>query len=137
MSLCLNFSRYGLAPNFICCTANFNQGWPKFTQHLVMEYGSGQGLAVAMYSPAVVEYTLANGVEAKLSITTDYPFDENVSINASCGMGMLLSLRIPSWAIMPTISINGTNGAIPPIPGGWCFHITTSLFFCVMIIFLL
>ena len=117
----LYFPRYGLAPNYVCCTENFNQGWPKFTQHLVMEYGSGLGLVVAMYSPAVVEYTLANGVEAKLLIKTDYPFDDTVSISASCGMGMFLSLRIPSWAVEPTILINNTNVAMPPVPGGWSF----------------
>ena len=32
---------YGLAPNYGCCTANFNQGWPKFTQSLVMASADG------------------------------------------------------------------------------------------------
>ena len=111
--------RYGLAPNYGCCTANFNQGWPKFTQHLVMEQGSGEGLVVAMYSPAVVTHTLGNGVEATLSIKTDYPFNDTVTVDASCGKGMILSFRIPSWAFGSTVSINGTNDTKPPFPGGW------------------
>ena len=117
---------YGLAPNYGCCTANFNQGWPKFTQHLVMEQGSGLGLVVAMYSPAVVKYTLGNGVEAMLLIKTDYPFNDTVMIDASCGKGMILSLRIPSWAYKATVTINGTTDAKPPVPGRWSFTTPTS-----------
>ena len=109
--------RYGLAPNYGCCTANFNQGWPKFTQHLVMEHGSGLGLVVAMYSPAEIDYTLANGIQAKLTIKTDYPFDDTVTIDASCGKGMILSLRIPSWAYQSSVSVNGTAEDHSPLPG--------------------
>ena len=108
---------YGLAPNYGCCTSNFNQGWPKFTQHLVMEQGSGLGLVVAMYSPAEVDYTLANGIQAKLSIKTDYPFNDTVTIDASCEKGMILSLRIPSWAYQSNVSINGTREEKSPFPG--------------------
>ena len=84
-----------------------------------MEQGSGEGLVVAMYSPAVVKYTLENGIEAMLSIKTDYPFDDTVTIDASCGKGMILSLRIPSWAYQATVSINGTEDTKPPFPGRW------------------
>ena len=107
-----------LTPN--CCTSNFNQGWPKFIQHLVMEHDSGLGLVVAMYSPAMVEYTLANGIKVKLSITTDYPFDGIMTIDASCEKGMILSLRIPSWAYQSNVSgsINGTKQQKAPFAGG-------------------
>ena len=84
-----------------------------------MEQGSGLGLVVAMYSPAEVDYTLANGIQAKLSIKTDYPFDGTVTIDASCEKGMILSLRIPSWAYKSNISVNGTKGEKYPFPGGY------------------
>ena len=82
-----------------------------------MEHGSGMGLVVAMYSPAEIEYTLGNGVQAKLSIKTDYPFDDSVTIDASCGKGMIFSLRIPSWVVQMTVSINGTKEDKSPSPG--------------------
>ena len=41
---------YGLAPHFGCCTANFHQGWPKFTQSLWME-APDHGLVAALYAP--------------------------------------------------------------------------------------
>ena len=81
-----------------------------------MEHGSGLGLVVAMYSPAEVSYTLANGVQVKLSIKTDYPFDDTVTIDASCGKGMILSLRIPSWTYQSSVSVNGTVEDKSPLP---------------------
>ena len=70
-----------------------------------------------MYSPAEVDYTLANGVQAKLTIKTDYPFDDTVTIDASCGKGMILSLRIPSWTYQSSVSVNGTAEDKSPLPG--------------------
>lgn len=42
---------YGLEPNFGCCTANYHQGWPKFTSSLVMR-SSDDGLVLAACAPA-------------------------------------------------------------------------------------
>ena len=84
-----------------------------------MEQGDGAGLVVAMYAPAVVKYTLGNGVDAMLSIQTDYPFSDTVEIDANCGKGMLLSLRIPSWTLSSTVVVNGTEQTKSPSPGGW------------------
>ena len=41
---------YGLEPNFGCCTANFHQGWPKFTASLWMA-SADDGLVATAYSP--------------------------------------------------------------------------------------
>ena len=114
--------RFGLAPNYGCCTANFNQGWPKFTEHLVMmtHTGSssggggggkeeGEGLVVGMYAPCIVDYTFpSTGMSVELNIVTDYPFDDTVTITGNCVTGITLSLRIPSWAQAPTVQVNQT-----------------------------
>ncbi len=44
---------FGLEPHFGCCTANFNQGWPKFALSSVMR--TEDGLAVTAIAPVSVE----------------------------------------------------------------------------------
>ena len=43
---------FGLEPNFGCCTANFNQGWPKLALSTFM--GWKEGLASVILAPSVV-----------------------------------------------------------------------------------
>lgn len=43
---------YGLEPNYGCCTANFNQGWPKFAGSVFMK--SNDGVVVAAIAPSVL-----------------------------------------------------------------------------------
>lgn len=118
--------RYGLAPNYGCCTANFNQGWPKFTQHVVMANSSGEGLVVAMYAPVSVQYKLHSGSDASLNIMTDYPFNDTVQLSGQCEEGMTLLLRIPSWAQGATVQVNSTTPVqatpgqpLASYPGSW------------------
>ena len=108
--------RFGLAPNYGCCTANFNQGWPKFLQHLVYEYANGTGLVVAMYGPAHIQHTLQSGQPVTLDMTTDYPFSSTVSLEVSSAGSLSLSLRIPSWTSGATVQIN-TNSPTQATPG--------------------
>ncbi len=100
--------RYGLAPNYGCCTANFNQGWPKFTQYVVMELNSGCGLVVATYAPVSIQHTLSSVQKVTPNMKTDYPFDETVTIDVGCDVSMDMSLLVPSWTKGPTLSVNHT-----------------------------
>jgi uncharacterized protein len=108
---------FGLEPNFGCCTANFNQGWPKFVSNLFMlssEQGSEDrdGLAATAYAPCEVRTTL-RGVPVHIVEETDYPFkgDVRFTVNAERPLAFPLLLRIPAWAEGTRILVNGQ--AIP------------------------
>jgi hypothetical protein len=115
---------YGLEPNFGCCTANFHQGWPKFTNSLFMLSGAPDnsqqdGLVAAAYAPCEV-YTLLRGVDVHVVEETAYPFRGSVrmSINPAAPVSFPLQLRIPAWAAGTTIHVNG-HAAAPPGAGSF------------------
>ncbi len=98
---------YGLEPNFGCCTANFNQGWPKFAASLWMASHDG-GLVAAVYSPSEVN-TRVGKTAVHLLEETEYPFRDTIRImvNPVAPVKFPLRLRIPGWAKGATISLNG------------------------------
>ena len=99
---------FGLEPQYGCCTANFHQGWPKFTSHLWMSTPDG-GLAAAAYAPSIVQ-TAVSGVSVQVELTTDYPFREDLEfkVTVSKPVGFPLYLRVPTWC----------EGAVLTLPGG-------------------
>ncbi|HVU44963.1 MAG TPA: beta-L-arabinofuranosidase domain-containing protein [Terracidiphilus sp.] len=111
---------YGLEPNFGCCTANFHQGWPKFTASLFMRSGTSEqneGLAAAAYAPCEVR-TVVRGTPVHLIEETGYPFHGTIrlAIDPESPVRFPLQLRIPAWASDATISVNG-QPAPSPTPG--------------------
>ncbi|AXC11283.1 Putative glycosyl hydrolase (DUF1680) [Acidisarcina polymorpha] len=98
---------YGLEPNFGCCTANYHQGWPKFTAALWMA-SHDDGLVAAVYSPCEVNTTV-RGVAVRVSVDTDYPFRGavRIAINPAAASTFPLRLRVPGWAEDATIKVNG------------------------------
>jgi hypothetical protein len=107
---------YGLEPNFGCCTANFHQGWPKFTSSLWMRSPDG-GLVASLYAPCEVETTVGDH-KLSLSVETEYPFKQNIRIVVSpeAPVSFPLRLRIPAWAHAATVSINGQSAPIDAKP---------------------
>ena len=93
---------FGLAPNFGCCTANFNQGWPKFINQVVMEtVAAGKGAAVTLLVPATA--TLADG--SSVTINTSYPFSDSVQVSCKPKAAAFpLLIRVPSWATKATLN---------------------------------
>jgi hypothetical protein len=104
---------YGLAPNFGCCTANFHQGWPKFTASLWMR-SSDHGLAAIAYAPCRV-HTSIGSTHVSVTEETDYPFRDEITLRVepASPMAFPLHLRIPAWATGAQIRVNGELQAAP------------------------
>ena len=88
---------FGLEPEFGCCTANFNQGWPKFTMSTLMK--APEGVAVISYAPNRVT-TQLGGAQVCVEVRGMYPFRDTAEIvvTADRGVSFDLLLRIPAWA---------------------------------------
>lgn len=104
---------YGLEPNFGCCTANFHQGWPKFTASLWM-LSNDDGLAAAAYAPCEVHTTVGN-TPVQVVEQTDYPFrgTVHITVNPAAPLAFPVHLRIPGWAAGSTLRVNGTAQPAP------------------------
>jgi len=98
---------YGLDPNFGCCTANFSQGWPKYTASLFM-LSDDDGLAATAYAPCEVRTTIRN-TAVHVSEETDYPFRGSIrlAVNPASPLAFPLALRIPAWAKNASVKVNG------------------------------
>ena len=93
---------FGLEPNFGCCTANFNQAWPKLAMHTFLR--SRDGVVCAMMLPASVQ-TEIGGVPVTVRMETDYPFRHHCRyvVTADRPVEMSLTIRIPGWAESATV----------------------------------
>ena len=111
---------FGLEPNFSCCLANFNQGWPKLVKSLVMATPDG-GLALTAYGPCEANVDLPAG-QVRLVEDTAYPFDETVELSlhfaSPTPLTFPLLLRIPEWADGARIEAGGQ--VLSPAAGTFC-----------------
>ncbi|MBM4160471.1 MAG: hypothetical protein FJ217_05150 [Ignavibacteria bacterium] len=105
---------FGLETGYGCCTANYHQGWPKFTAHLWLAT-QDNGLAALIFAPCEVKAKVGNGVEVTVVEQTNYPFDEKVSfiVKAVKSAAFPLHLRIPSWCRGATVLVNGKEHSRP------------------------
>jgi hypothetical protein len=108
---------YGLTPEFGCCTANMQQGWPKLVSSLWMGTDDG-GLATVAYGPSEVDAKVGENDTVRIAETTEYPFRETVQFTVSPAKPVKfpLKLRIPSWAQEATVTVNGTP--VPDVKSG-------------------
>ena len=102
---------FGLEPNYGCCTANFNQAWPKFALSTMMQVGgdgrmdAAEGVAITTIAPSKLNTTI-KGVPVSVEVITNYPFEDGyrVQVKAASPVVFSLYLRIPASAQSATVN---------------------------------
>ncbi len=82
---------FGLEPNYGCCTANFNQAWPKFALSVFMHNGDEVINAIPVPSELETE-------DKYIRIETEYPFKNTFKYKVKAEKGFTFKIRIPSFA---------------------------------------
>ena len=91
---------FGLEPNYGCCTANFNQGWPKFALSPFMH--NGNTIINAVMLPSVL-----CDKEITIKLETNYPFENKMHYSIDCDKNFDFVIRIPSFA--KNLKVNGAD----------------------------
>ena len=96
---------FGLEPNYGCCTANFNQGWPKFAGSVFMK--SENGLVSVVPAPVRIE-TEVNGGKVTAVCETAYPFRNTVlyTVTNEGDLPIEFTFRIPNWSVETYVNGN-------------------------------
>jgi len=102
---------FGLEPHFGCCTANFNQGWPKFALSAFMH--NQDTVVNVLPIPCVL-----NTKEIHIALETDYPFKNTLKYTIDAKKDFHFEIRLPKDA--ESIVVDGQSAS------GKCltFHIT-------------
>ena len=82
---------FGLEPNYGCCTANFNQAWPKLSLSAFMHNGDTVFSAIPIPSSLKTD-----GVSVNLK--TNYPFENKLEYTVEAEKDITLVVRIPAFA---------------------------------------
>lgn len=94
---------FGLEPHFGCCTANFNQGWPKFA--LSAFACQDDTIVSALMIPSVLHTDAA-----EITLETDYPFENSAKYTIDARREFNFVIRIPSFAEDVTVNGEATEG---------------------------
>ncbi len=89
---------FGLEPNFGCCTANFNQAFPKFALSAFMHNDNTVISAIPVPSELKTE-------DKHIIVETEYPFNNGFRYTVESETDFTFKIRIPSFA--KNISVNG------------------------------
>lgn len=115
---------FGLEPNFGCCTANFNQGWPKFALSSFM-YNDESVINVV---PVPCQLKTS---EFDITLDTNYPFNNTLKYTINSDKDFKFEVRVPAGA--ENVLVNGekasADGLIFNISKGDKREITVSFEF--------
>lgn len=89
---------FGLEPNYGCCTANFNQGWPKFALSAFMY--NGDTVINSIMLPSELN---CGGKHIRLE--TEYPFKNEMKYTVRSDRDFTFKIRVPSFA--ENLTVNG------------------------------
>jgi hypothetical protein len=103
-----------------CCQHNHSQGWPYYAEHLWMATPDN-GVAAILYNSSDVKVKVGKGSVINLQQTTNYPFDDRISltVNTASPVSFPLYLRIPNWCSDAEIKINGESEKAAFLPGSY------------------
>lgn len=88
---------FGLEPNFGCCTANFNQGWPKLALNVFLK--ARGGVLASLLLPSKLSIKI-KGVPVTIENVSEYPFKNKCKfiIKTDAPVAFDFKIRIPSFA---------------------------------------
>ena len=89
---------FGLEPNYGCCTANFNQGWPKLALSSFM-YNKN-----AVINVLPIPSELCDGGR-RIKLQTSYPFENSFKYTVESEDAFDFIVRVPSFA--KNVRVNG------------------------------
>lgn len=112
---------FGLEPNFGCCTANFNQAWPKFALSSFMHRGKDVINAIPVPSELKTD-------DVHIVLKTDYPFNNTLKYHIESKVDFDFTVRVPEAAENVTVNGNSTDNKdlIIPVSAGSSTDIEVS-----------
>ena len=91
-----------------CCTGNLTRFFPIYAGLQWMK-GADGSLVKALYGPGSCVYDV-NGTRVKLREESVFPFSDTIKITVAEGeASFALKLRIPIWAVNPSVLVNGVS----------------------------
>ena len=104
-----------------CCQHNHSQGWPYYSENLVYATPDN-GMAFVMYAACTADVKVADNKKVTVTETTNYPFDENITITIDKGKAEFpLYLRIPTWTKNAEVYVNGEKQTVAPVSGKYYY----------------